>query len=281
MTHSSSSFDFALMHAEPSDNFMDSFFDNEFDLLSKQWVADAKVSPVAAAAAEAKPLQTLEADTNASQEAIQAGTATASTLGSSPVLEAPHTTEQSSEASTDDDKSQTERKKSISSPASSKKRTRANQEQLAVLEEVYSTNPSPNGKLREALAGKLGMSERSIQIWFQNRRAKSKLLQRRRSQFQEEMLRMQSMYSMLAGQGALMGANSMLLPGMMPTMGMMPRANTFHGTEFFGKQSHPFVRHSISGPSTNMLPDANGTLSNEGRCHISAFFEAALLIVNL
>jgi hypothetical protein len=39
--------------------------------------------------------------------------------------------------------------------------------------------PSPDSKLRKRLSEQLGMSERSIQIWFQNRRAKVKLLKKR------------------------------------------------------------------------------------------------------
>ncbi|ORY20187.1 Homeodomain-like protein, partial [Neocallimastix californiae] len=53
-------------------------------------------------------------------------------------------------------------------------RSRATPEQLAILEATFEKNTSPNSKLREALAEKVNMSERSIQIWFQNRRAKVK-----------------------------------------------------------------------------------------------------------
>ncbi|OAD01867.1 Homeodomain-like DNA binding domain-containing transcription factor, partial [Mucor lusitanicus CBS 277.49] len=55
-----------------------------------------------------------------------------------------------------------------------RKRTRATPEQLAVLEKTFNVNPSPNNRVREQLSRELGMSERSIQIWFQNRRAKVK-----------------------------------------------------------------------------------------------------------
>ncbi|KAJ3211308.1 hypothetical protein HK099_008046 [Clydaea vesicula] len=63
--------------------------------------------------------------------------------------------------------------------ANQKKRTRATPEQLLILEETFQQNTSPNAKLREILSEKLSMTERSIQIWFQNRRAKVKLLQKR------------------------------------------------------------------------------------------------------
>jgi hypothetical protein len=72
-----------------------------------------------------------------------------------------------------------------------RKRTRASPEQLAVLEKTFSLNPSPNNRVREQLSRELGMSERSIQIWFQNRRAKVKNIAKRSSILYDETLRMQ------------------------------------------------------------------------------------------
>ncbi|KAI9251969.1 hypothetical protein BY458DRAFT_493534 [Sporodiniella umbellata] len=60
-----------------------------------------------------------------------------------------------------------------------RKRTRATAEQLSVLEDTFAVNVSPNSKLRKQLSDQLQMSERSIQIWFQNRRAKVKHMQKR------------------------------------------------------------------------------------------------------
>ncbi|KAI8387510.1 hypothetical protein BD560DRAFT_430695 [Blakeslea trispora] len=61
----------------------------------------------------------------------------------------------------------------------SKKRTRVTPSQLSVLEQTFSVSATPDSKMRKQLAFKLQMPERSIQIWFQNRRAKVKMLQRR------------------------------------------------------------------------------------------------------
>ncbi|KAI7883537.1 hypothetical protein K492DRAFT_205345 [Lichtheimia hyalospora FSU 10163] len=72
-----------------------------------------------------------------------------------------------------------------------RKRTRATPEQLAVLEKTFSVNPSPNNRVREQLSRELGMSERSIQIWFQNRRAKVKNMAKRSSLLHDETIRMQ------------------------------------------------------------------------------------------
>ncbi|KAI9101107.1 hypothetical protein DFS34DRAFT_578471, partial [Phlyctochytrium arcticum] len=82
-----------------------------------------------------------------------------------------------------------------------KKRSRATPEQLAILEDTFATNTSPNAKLREILAGKVNMTERSIQIWFQNRRAKVKLIHKRAAQqaAKEHVMRTQSMWAAAYG----------------------------------------------------------------------------------
>ncbi|KAI8994644.1 hypothetical protein BDB01DRAFT_773524 [Pilobolus umbonatus] len=73
-----------------------------------------------------------------------------------------------------------------------RKRTRATADQLTVLEDTFSVNVSPNSKLRKQLSDQLKMSERSIQIWFQNRRAKVKHMQKRaQMQMQQAAIRAQ------------------------------------------------------------------------------------------
>lgn len=99
----------------------------------------------------------------------------------------------------DGDNSSTTKSKHSSS-STSKKRTRATPEQLAVLEETFVSNTSPNSKVREQLAEKLNMSERSIQIWFQNRRAKVKTIQKRAHQLQEEAMKAQFLATGFPGQ---------------------------------------------------------------------------------
>ncbi|KAJ1557923.1 hypothetical protein HK096_004574, partial [Nowakowskiella sp. JEL0078] len=60
-----------------------------------------------------------------------------------------------------------------------KKRSRATPEQLSILETTFVSNPIPNGTLRRDISNKCGMTERSVQIWFQNRRARARINQRR------------------------------------------------------------------------------------------------------
>lgn len=52
------------------------------------------------------------------------------------------------------------------------KRKRLSQEDSETLLEAFNRNPKPNKDERNELASILGMNSRSIQIWFQNRRAK-------------------------------------------------------------------------------------------------------------
>ncbi|KAI8139975.1 hypothetical protein BJV82DRAFT_672076 [Fennellomyces sp. T-0311] len=88
--------------------------------------------------------------------------------------------------------SSTDKQSEASKPTPTKKRTRATAEQLAVLEDTFAVNVSPNSKLRKQLAERLQMSERSIQIWFQNRRAKVKHMQKRaQMQMQQASIRAQ------------------------------------------------------------------------------------------
>lgn len=57
-----------------------------------------------------------------------------------------------------------------------KPRQRTTTDQLRILEAAYSTTKVPNQELRKDLASQLGMTNRRVQIWFQNKRAKEKRL---------------------------------------------------------------------------------------------------------
>lgn len=49
------------------------------------------------------------------------------------------------------------------------KRQRATQDQLTTLEIEFNKNPTPTANVRERIAEEINMTERSVQIWFQNR----------------------------------------------------------------------------------------------------------------
>ncbi|PHZ17923.1 homeobox, partial [Rhizopus microsporus ATCC 52813] len=55
-----------------------------------------------------------------------------------------------------------------------RRRTHLKPSQVAVLQETFVTNTLPDAAMRAQLAQELGVSERTVQIWFQNRRAKAR-----------------------------------------------------------------------------------------------------------
>ena len=66
------------------------------------------------------------------------------------------------------------RKSTITQQEKNKKRQRATPNQLVVLNQEYLKNPTPNARAREDIGERIDMTERSVQIWFQNKRAKAK-----------------------------------------------------------------------------------------------------------
>ncbi|KAL8658675.1 MAG: hypothetical protein Q9226_000846 [Calogaya cf. arnoldii] len=68
------------------------------------------------------------------------------------------------------------RKSTLTQQQKNQKRQRATQDQLITLEVEFNKNPTPSAPVRERIAQDISMTERSVQIWFQNRRAKIKLL---------------------------------------------------------------------------------------------------------
>lgn len=68
------------------------------------------------------------------------------------------------------------RKSTLTQQQKNQKRQRATQDQLTTLEMEFNKNPTPTANVRERIAEEINMTERSVQIWFQNRRAKIKAL---------------------------------------------------------------------------------------------------------
>lgn len=61
------------------------------------------------------------------------------------------------------------RKSTLTQQQKNQKRQRATQDQLTTLEQEFNKNPTPNAETRIMIADQINMTERSVQIWFQNR----------------------------------------------------------------------------------------------------------------
>lgn len=61
------------------------------------------------------------------------------------------------------------RKSTLTQQQKNQKRQRATQDQLVTLEAEFNKNPTPTASTRERIAQEINMTERSVQIWFQNR----------------------------------------------------------------------------------------------------------------
>ncbi|KAJ8652550.1 hypothetical protein O0I10_011809 [Lichtheimia ornata] len=87
-------------------------------------------------------------------------------------------------------------KPSFYNPFEVKHRRRTSRAQFKVLEKTFHETPKPNAQKRRALAQKLGMTPRGVQVWFQNRRAKAKAQQRREQQQQQQEQNEQQQHNM-------------------------------------------------------------------------------------
>jgi hypothetical protein len=140
------------------------------------------------------------------------------------------------------------RKSTLTQQQKNQKRQRATQDQLTTLELEFNKNPTPTATVRERIAEEINMTERSVQIWFQNRyaccclwclnllniwltqhlvrRAKIKLLAKKSLESGEDIDSIpESMRAYLAMQamesGKALGAPYMARTGLMPYGSMM------------------------------------------------------------
>ncbi|KAI1263558.1 homeobox domain-containing protein [Xylariaceae sp. FL1019] len=118
------------------------------------------------------------------------------------------------------------RKSTLTQQQKNQKRQRATQDQLTTLEVEFNKNPTPTATVRERIAEEINMTERSVQIWFQNRRAKIKLLAKKSLEsgedidsIPESMRAYLAMQAMESGKG--LGGPYMGRTGLMPYGSMM------------------------------------------------------------
>lgn len=71
-------------------------------------------------------------------------------------------------------------------PYQVKHRKRTTPEQLSVLERAFDENSKPSAVARKMIADQIGMTPRSVQVWFQNRRQKRKMAEKKRLEEEAE-----------------------------------------------------------------------------------------------
>ncbi|KAI2634018.1 homeobox domain-containing protein [Xylaria nigripes] len=133
------------------------------------------------------------------------------------------------------------RKSTLTQQQKNQKRQRATQDQLTTLEQEFNKNPTPTATVRERIAEEINMTERSVQIWFQNRRAKIKLLAKKSLESGEDIDSIpESMRAYLAMQ-AMESGKSLGGPYMGRT-GLMPYGSMMLGGEI-GGQGKVLIHH--------------------------------------
>jgi hypothetical protein len=101
-------------------------------------------------------------------EAPSALSPTSTTSGATPV-KAESGSDMKTPASGQTPSKRPTRKSTLTQQQKNQKRQRATQDQLATLEMEFTKNPTPTADVRDRIAEEISMTQRSVQIWFQNR----------------------------------------------------------------------------------------------------------------
>lgn len=122
------------------------------------------------------------------------------------------------------------RKSTLTQQQKNQKRQRATQDQLVTLEHEFAKNPTPNAATRERIASEINMTERSVQIWFQNSRRRAKL-------------------KMMAKKGVDIGSDMDFPEPMRQLLAMQAM-----------REGKPFPAHLMRGPGGPMTPYGSGSM---------------------
>ncbi|XP_062233647.1 homeobox-leucine zipper protein HOX2-like [Phragmites australis] len=129
--------------------------------------------------------------------------------------------------------------------AGGRKKLRLSKDQAAVLEECFKTHSTLNPKQKVALANRLGLRPRQVEVWFQNRRARTKLkqtevdceyLKRWCERLADENKRLEKE---LADLRALKAAPSLAVPSPAATLTMCPSCRRVATAGANQQQCHP------------------------------------------
>ena len=113
--------------------------------------------------AEAEPAETVKSETSFSSEP-----------GDSEYEHKPESPEKSDRETEDQEEEQDDEKKECKDGKRRGPRTTIKAKQLEMLRNIFNQNPKPTRAMREQLAKDTGLPMRVIQVWFQNKRSKTK-----------------------------------------------------------------------------------------------------------
>ena len=123
------------------------------------------------------------------------------------------------------------------------KRCKISREQLSVLINSFEEEPLPNFDQRQALAKMLGMTPRSVQIWFQNRRQRLKPMQSKSSSPGLSHGGMQQRFGSKHGQTP---QQQLGMPGLTAAAGLCSGTGTGGGQAFEQLMLHSAMSHLTS-----------------------------------
>ncbi|CAG5105953.1 Oidioi.mRNA.OKI2018_I69.chr1.g2602.t1.cds [Oikopleura dioica] len=151
------------------------------------------------------------------------------------------------------DSSSDARQERKSFQAAKRPRTILNQAQRRRFKEAFETTPKPCRKLRDKLADETGLSQRVVQVWFQNQRAKVKKIAKRQSD-----LRMAQQAHALNGQIPINPPQPMLR-GQGRLQGMYPSHNFPNQCSYLplAFKSEPFPDHVFQNHAVDLQQPHN------------------------
>ncbi|CAG8566103.1 3776_t:CDS:2 [Acaulospora morrowiae] len=132
------------------------------------------------------------------------------------------------------------------------KRKRITQEQLADLVAMFEQTDTPSYDVREKLAKKLNMTNREVQVWFQNRRAKANRAKQNEHNTSHQHHRFLHHHSVPTSQAASGHASSigMINPGNFTFVPMFTNGGPSNGGPAKGRSNR---RHSYVHPPTSSM----------------------------
>lgn len=133
------------------------------------------------------------------------------------------------------------RKSTLTQQQKNNKRQRASPDQLQVLKTEFEVNPTPNAGYRRDIGKRIDMTERSVQIWFQNTRAKNKY----------DIRRLQDGTNSDSSHSSQSSSSSSLSPNFSSASSILP------GSVFQNPQGFPVFSESAENSSGNREKPVN------------------------